>query len=250
MIIKNFDINQMDLKYLNKAEKVTSFNLETRDLITVNPARKNEIRYLFLRYFFPNLKANVFIPGNTITKNDFNSSVARLKTADRMMFDKMHNYKSGLSGIGPGEVTMFFIYDNAYLGGGSSKGVDVKLGSKGYEVKAIEVDSQNRAYGFFTGSAIDLSEYFAEMLKVAKSLNEPGSMQGIPLKKIRDKAPEQYKRIEEAYADYIYKEYFKGHEIVFINNNDGTIAGVKEVKPKDIGIESMTQSRIKPRVQL
>lgn len=250
MIIKGFDLNKMDIKYLNKAEKVTSFNLNTKDLTTVNPARKNEIRYLFLRYFFPTLKSNVFISSNSITKNDFNSSVAKLKAVDKFMFDKLHNYKSGLSGIGPGEVTMFFVYDNAYLGGGTSKGVDIRLGSSSYEVKAIEVDAKNRARGFFTGSAIDFSEFFSEMVKVAKSVNEPATMQGIAIKKIREKAPDQVRVIEEAYADYIYNQYFKGHEIVFINNKDGTIAGVKEVKPKDITFDAFTQSRIKPRVQL
>lgn len=247
MNLGNIDVSKLDDKFLNRAEKVTSFNIQPDDFITVSPARKNEIRYLFLRYFFKNLKSSVFIKGNTISLNALNSSISKLKTADSMLFLKLHNYN--LKGVGPGEVTLYFIYDNAYLGGGASKGADIRLGNNAYEVKSVKTANGGKLfYNFYTGGTVDVSEYIADLLKIAKANGLSGTMQALSVSKTRDKDPAGVKKIEEAYAKRIYKEYFSLHETVFINSGTGVAEAVMEVLPNQIGIGEVTQGKIKPTV--
>lgn len=246
MFLGNIKVDKLDEKFLNRAEKVTSFNIQTSDFITVNPVRKNEIRYLFLRYFYPRLNSNVFIKSNTITKQDLNSSINKLKSADSLLFLKMHNYN--LKGIGPGEVTVYFIYDNAYLGGGTSKGADINIGSHAYEVKAVKVNSGGIFYNFYTGGTVDISEYIADILALAKANGITGTMQAVSAAKTREADPVKFKKIEEAYAKKIYDEYFSLHDTIFINSSTGVAEAVMSVLPKQIGIGEITQGKIKPTV--
>ena len=246
MFIGNIKVDKLDEKFLNRAEKVTSFNIGTSDFITVSPARKNEIRYLFLRYFFSKLKSNVFIKGNIITKEALNTSINKLKAADSLLFLKLHKYN--LKGIGPGEVTVYFIYDNAYLGGESSKGADIKIGSNSYEVKSVKVTAGGSYDGFFTGGTVDVSEYIADVLKIAKANGLSGNMQEVSVSKTKAADPVKFKNIEQAYAKRVYDEYFSLHDTIFINSKTGVAEAVMPVLPKNIGISSITQGKIKPLI--
>jgi hypothetical protein len=71
---------------------------------------------------------------------------------------------------------------------------------------------------------------------------------------IKQKAPNDYETIEQQYAKITYDNYFKNHEIIFINNASGAklgnIEAIKQVTLKDIIIERVTSGTIKPRIKL
>ena len=236
-----------DMSYLKTAEKVTSFNVKATDFSTLK--YKKEIQYLFNKYFFPKFNLDSTIKSTNLDKNQLNSLISRLKGMGNDMFMKMHNYN--LKGIGPGEVTIFFLMDHAYLGGGSSAGADIVIGNNKYEVKAIKVSSDKKAYNFYTGGTVIVNDIIEDMLKIAKANSKPGNPNAISgLGDLKKLDPANYERIERKYAKRAYDDYFQYHKTIFINNNTGFIESIKLVKESDIEIGEITAGRIKPKVVL
>jgi hypothetical protein len=244
--------DDLDLEFLRRAERVTSFNISTKDFETLS--YKKEIQHLINKHFFP--KFDLSKTFSNVDKNRLNKIISELKAEDFRMFSRLHNYN--LKGVGPGEATLFFLIDNAHLGGGSSAGVDLVVGSKKYEVKAVQVNRQNVASDFKLGGTVNLSDIMQDMIKLSSESGVSSSRTEIKktsIEKLRNdpKYRKKFEEIERKYQERAY-QYFKDHEVIFINNSKtkkmGDIESIKKVKREDIMIERLTSGTIKPMVQL
>ena len=74
------------------------------------------------------------------------------------------------------------------------------------------------------------------------------------IKKLKELAPREFNKINDAYRNVAYKNYFSLHPIIFMYNtgkrNIGKVIAVKNIQLKDIDIHSVTSGTIKPMVQL
>lgn len=242
---------KLDTEYLIKAERLTSFNIDTKDFESLE--RKSEIQHLFNKHFFPKFRLSKTIKQD-VSKDKLNHLISLLKNEDVQMFKRMHNYN--LSGIGPGEVTLFFLIDDAHLGGGSSAGIDLIIGSDKYEVKAVNISKEKMAKDFKLGGTFSLAPIIEGIkeLQIQNNIKPTSEVCVSKIRKLREISPNRFKKIEKGYRALAYNNYFKNHEIIFINNSPssklGEIVGIKRVKKKDIFIERVTSGTVKPLVQL
>lgn len=245
----------MDLEFLKRAERVTSFNITTRDFESLQ--YKKEIQHLINKHFFPRFDLSKTL--DSVDKNDLNRLISQLKAEDARMFASLHSYN--LKGVGPGEATLFFLINNARLGGGASAGVDLVVGSEKFEVKAVQVTRSNDgpiAYDFKLGGTVRLDDIINRLVKLLNYYNISGSRTEIKKSDIQklknhDVGRIEFDAIEDSYKKRAY-EYFRGHKVIFINNSKtqkmGTIEAIKDVKLNDIMIERVTSGTIKPMVFL
>lgn len=238
----------MDHAFIKRATNITSFNLVTKDFETTK--YKEEIQHIFKMHFFPNFDLADTVDSVNVQK--LNSNIQKLKNENFELFKKMHSYN--LKGIGPGEVTLFFLINNAHLGGGSSGGVDLVVGSKKYEVKAVDVSPPGYASNFKLGGTFDLSDVIAGLLDLKRRVGAGGEgVNKAALEAIRRKYPEELNVLLKKFVDRSYDNYFKDHEIIFIQNstrNIGNILSVKKVKKEDISLDRVTSGVAKPLVRL
>src|SRR6056300_1831074 len=96
----NLNIKDLDSAFLQRAQKITSFNLSPADFITLN--HKSEIQYLFHTHFFPKFDLTKTLKGAPDV-NKLNQLIRALKSENAANFSAMHNYN--LKGVGPGETT-------------------------------------------------------------------------------------------------------------------------------------------------
>lgn len=240
------------LKYdfIRKAERVTSFNIKAADFQTMT--YKKELQHLFNKHFFPDFDLSSTI--STVDESKLNKLISDLKLSSNEMFVKLHAYN--LKGIGPGEATLFFLIDTAVLGGGSSAGVDLIVNGTGYEVKAVKVSADRIASDFKLGGTVPLADIMTELNNLRETLKLGGSkteISGTITQAMRTKDPKRFAEIENKYAEAAY-QYFKQHEVIFINNAPGARLGrveaIKRVAKKDIMIERVTSGTVKPKIRL
>lgn len=239
----------MDLDFVRRAERVTSFNLNANDFTSLK--YKKEIQHLFQKHFFPSFDLNKTIRG--INMSTLNRLIDSLRTQDREMLGKLHSYP--LRGVGPGEATIFFLVNDAHLGGGSSAGLDIVTTTKGYEVKAVSVGRDGYASNFKLGGTFQISDLIdrIQKLKVAAGLGAGSEVNAGNIKDIKKKFPAEWANIEEEFKERTYQNYFRHHEIIFMYNTGpktGNIAAVKQVQKSDIILERVTSGTIKPKVKL
>lgn len=239
----------MDKTFINRALKQTTFNLAASDFQSTK--YKNEIQHIFQMYYFPSFELSKTL--DRVDKSRLNNLITELKRIDSGMFEKMHNYS--LKGIGPGEVTLYFLLNNAHLGGGSSRGVDLVDGSTPYEIKSVQVNqSENYAYNFKLGGTVPVSELILQFYDLAKHYKLSATKTEIKksvLQQLAKLDPKAYNRINDKYAEMGY-EYFKGHKTIFIHNKGprmGMIQEIMQVRKEDIKAEVVTSGTIKPMIQ-
>lgn len=238
----------MDLEFIAKAEKVASLNLSAADFQTLQ--HKKEIQYLFGKNFFPKFDLKKTIKSIDVVK--INALIKELKSIDNGLFQKLHSYN--LKGIGPGETTLFFLVDTAHLGGGSSAGVDLVAGSKKYEIKTVKVSKDRFVSDFKLGGTVPLSEIMTDLNTLREQMKLGGSkteMSGAIIAEMVSKNPAAYAEIEKSFRAKAY-EYFKNHEVIFINNgsNLGNIEAVAYIDADQIFIERVTSGTVKPKIKL
>ena len=241
--------NGLDLKFINRASKVTSFNLVSKDL--QNLRYKKEIQYLFNKNLFPEFNLNSTI--DLVDKDKLNILINELRLSNNFNF--LHNYN--LKGFGPGEITLYFLINTSYLGGGSSAGIDMFVEDKKYEIKAVSITKDGFAYNFKLGGNVPLSSTILSLINLTNYFKLEGNKTEIKssvLSKLKELDSSSFKKIEEEYAEIAYENYFKNHEIIFINNavssRLGLIESIKYVKKDDIFIERVTSGTVKPRIKL
>lgn len=242
----------LNMVFINNALKVSAFNISPNEFTSLK--YKKEIQYLFNMHFFPKFDITKTI--DVVDMGKLNTLITTLKNQNMDNFKKLHKYN--LKGIGPGEVTLYFLINNAKLGGGGSAGLDLIVGSKGYEVKAVSVSNDGTmAYDFKLGGTIALDEFKTELNKLRVKLDVRGSATEIApndLKAMKEKAPTEFNVIEQKFAKSAYDNYFSKHEVIFINNSKfskiGDIAAIKTVKQNEIFLYHVTSGTIKPKVKL
>tara|TARA_Y100000114_G_scaffold116115_1_gene110368 strand:+ start:194 stop:1000 length:807 start_codon:yes stop_codon:yes gene_type:complete len=254
------NIADLNTEFLKRAQKVTSFNLQTKDFESLQ--YKAEIQHLFNMHFFPDFDLDNTIKGD-IKMDVANKLIKQLKSEDKTNFNKLHYYN--LKGVGPGEATLYFLCDKAMLGGGASAGVDIIIAGKKYEVKAANYSKNTGTLtGFKLGGTVPLGDMVTKAVEMknmmglktqGKGQNEVNTSQ---IDAIRKKFPADWKKIEIQYGRAAAK-YFGNTPVIFINNNGsggrltadgGEIVTIKKVGFNDIQIHTITQGTIKPRVKV
>ena len=244
-------MTDLNMEFINNALKVSAFNISPTEFTKIN--HKKEIQYLFNMHFFPKFDITKTI--DVVDMGKLNTLITTLKSQNLENFKKLHKYN--LKGIGPGEMTLYFLINNARLGGGKSAGVDLIVGSKNYEVKAAKITPNGIAYGFKLGATFSLDDIKRDLNTLRIKSNSGGSASEISANKIKDmqqKYPTEYNAIESKFAKLSYDNYFKNHEVIFINNNDtpkvGNIEAIKKIMPNEISILEVTSGTIKPKIKL
>jgi len=256
------NVSELDAEFLKRAQKVTSFNLSSKDFISLK--YKKEIQHLFRTHLFPSFDLNNTISGQpTVTK--LNKLIKELKGISTKDFKYLHNYN--LKGVGPSEATLFFLLDKAHLGGGSSAGVDIVVDGKDYEVKAGNLPGEfggKEIIGFKLGGTVPLANMVKSALeirdsdpKIAAKGKEKTGVNGAQIKAItadRKLAPRWQKEVVLPYARAAAK-YLGKNPIIFMVNTTpkarfGEVAAIIKPKISDISIDVVTQGTIKPRVKI
>ena len=255
------NVADLDTEFLKRAQKITSFNLQAKDFESLT--YKSEIQHLFHMHFFPKFNLDKTIKGD-IKMSVANKLIKELQSENKNNFNKLHFYN--LKGVGPGEATLYFLCDQAILGGGGSAGVDVIISGKKYEVKAASYSKNtNTLTGFKLGGTVPLGDMVTKAVEMknqmglttkGKGQNEVNTTQ---IDAIRKKFPAEWKKIEIQYGR-VAEKYFGNTPVIFINNNNtngnlsatggGEIVTIKKVGFNDIQIHTITQGTIKPRVKI
>lgn len=252
--LEYFDLKKLDQDFIKDATKLTSFNVLTKHFESLK--YKKEIQHLFNVHFFPDFDLNKTL--KNIDKDKLNKLIAELKQQNSAMFDRLHQYNA--KGIGPGEITIYFLVNNAHLGGGSSAGVDViDIGGKKYETKAVNYsaggannESKPHVFHFKMGGTMDFSSLIAELLDLKTKSGGKSKGKEIAtsdMKKIKDNFPKEYERIENKYAEIAYKNYWRHHEVIFIRNKGkkiGDIIDITKVKQNQIKMQTYSSNSLKP----
>jgi hypothetical protein len=247
----------MDNNFIKRSTRVTAFNLTTSDF--TSNKYKAEIQNLYRQHMFGS-----FNPANalkTLNKRSYNSLVGVLKNDDKAQYEKLHNLQ--LKGIGPAEAVLYLLTKDGHLGGGSSAGVDLMVGSKKYEVKAVKWKSKAKkdyVADFKLGGNIpgmtqlesDIQRSFYEM----GYTSAPGApeIKGSLFQKFEMENPAIYKVFETRYQN-LAKVYFSDHDTVFIQTESnqpdfGEIISIQRVMASDIKMERYTSRSIKPLVKV
>ena len=253
------------MAFLQNAEQARTFNFKARDLETLD--YKVALQWLFKKHWFPKIDLNTFPDNVDIGK--INNLIKKLKSMNFKKFENMHQYI--LPGLGPGEVTLFFLVNNAMLGGGSSAGVDlIDVGGKKYEVKSAQISSDGYAQNFKLGGTLDFSKIMSNAMALKQKLAKDGyqvSGKNAFTRGDQVLARKHYQKewnaIESEFKRVAYNGYFKNHDIIFMKNNTsgskekrklsrdgGTIEHVGRVKLNDIELDQITSGTIKPRVKM
>ena len=256
------NIEDLDHDFLKRAQKVTSFNLSSSDFTTLR--YKKEIQHLFTTHLFSKFDLGSTISGQP-TVNKLNKLIKTLKGMNPKNFQALHNYN--LKGVGPAEATLYFLLDDAHLGGGSSKGVDIVVGGKNYEVKAGNLPSEfgfKEIIGFKLGGTVPLANMVKSALeirdsdpKIAAKGKEKTGVNGAQIKAImadRKLAARWKREVETPYAKAASK-YLGKNPIIFMVNTtpkakSGEVAAIIKPTISDISIDVVTQGTIKPRVKI
>lgn len=240
----------MDDAFLKRALKVTSFNLFAKDFESLD--HKEEIQHLFNVHFFSSGTPK-FITG-ALTETNLRAAINKLRVIDAGNFQSLHTYN--VKGVGPGEVTLYYLINKAHLGGGSSAGLDLVVGSKGYEIKAVDASPQGYVNNFKVGGTFSLADIIQRVaaLKKKAKLGAGAEINSGQLQKIYEKYPKELQSCYDDFATITYDNYFKNHDIIFLSNKNGggyqlgDVIRIMRVQKKDIRFERITSGTIKPRV--
>ena len=257
---QNMKVSDLDSEFMARATKVRSFDLRGADFESLK--FKAEIQHLYATYQFPGFDLET--TGKGLDVKRVNKAIDKLKSLDRGNFNALYDFQP--KGVGPVEALLYFLVDDAVLGGGTSAGIDIKVGGNNYEVKAAQLSGDKKfVYGFRLGGTVDVTKEVSSLVKLKKQLgfetkgkgqNEVNKTQ---LAAIQQKFPRDYKRAVDSYVTKAYR-YLSANPVIFFNNNRstggrltgaaGNLIAVKNVKKTDVMIDVVTQGGIKPKVKL
>lgn len=244
----------LDQNFIANATKITSFNLRAADLERLT--HKKEIQFLYSTYLFKGFDLNLLATGLNVNKA--NAAIAKLKSINKSGFDALYDFQP--KGVGPGESLLYFLIDDARLGGGGSAGVDVIIASRKYEVKAANLSGDKKSVtGFRLGGTVDVSTEVTAAVNLKENLGFSTQGKGkaevnrTQIRAIQKEYPKEWKSISDSYCDKAYK-YLSANPVIFFNNNKsaarGEIIAEKNVRKQDVQISEITQGGIKPRVTI
>jgi len=257
---------ELNMDFINKRSLSNEFKLVAKDLQSLE--YKNELRFLIARRYFPNLNISEVTLPKVTSAEDLNKSLNTLYAMNPAGFTDL--LEREISGLGPGEILLYFILDNVSLGGGSSAGVDIIDGTTPYEVKAVNRTTDGKLINFKLGGTVDISgvqsrimQLKAELLKFNPKIKE-GEKTGINNDHIKGFADKKFQKhakslgldmfedLEKEFQDIAYNGYFKNHPIIFLGNKaaskaeKGRIYNIIQVTKNQVGMYKVTSSTIKP----
>jgi len=243
---------ELNNEFIRKAMKVTSFNLAVKDFESLK--YKKEIQHIFGVNFFPKFDMKMVM--KRVDKTQINRVISQLRKENPNNFQNLFKYN--LKGVGPGEVMMYFLLEDAYLGGGTSAGVDLVIGSDKYEIKAVNYSPKGYVTNFKVGGTFSLAGIIKRTidLKVKLGLGAGSEVNLANLEQLKAQYPGEMKEIFDEYADVTYRNYFRNHDIIFVSNKRaggfqlGDIIDVKRIQKEQIQFERITSGTIKPRVTI
>ena len=244
------NLTNEDVRFLNRAEKVTSFNLTPQDFQSLD--YKTAIQYLFVRHFFPSFDTSKLSDG--VDMKTLNNHIDKLRSINKARLQLVHKYP--MKGFGPGEILLYFLVNDGHLGGGSSAGVDMitKSDFKKYEIKACNKSKDGFAYNFKLGGTFNTADLISEALRLKAKVKAVGEgVNSSAVKLIKETVPDEWKALEEKYRKRAYDNYFRSHEAIFMYNTTskmGSIFAIKQVRREEIFIDVITSGIIKPRIRL
>ena len=247
----------MDNDFIKRATRVTAFNLNSADFTTTK--YKKEIQHLYRQHMFGSFNPDDAL--KTLDKRKYNQLIDILKKDDKEQYDKLHNLQ--LKGVGPGEAVLYLLTKDGHLGGGSSAGIDLVVGSSKYEVKAVKWKSKvtkDYVADFKLGGNIpgmtqleaDLQRAFYEMGYT--STQGAPEIKGSLFALFKKENPGAYDVLEKRYQK-LAQSYFGSHNTVFIQTESnqpdfGEIISIQRVQASDIEMERYTSRSIKPIVKV
>lgn len=237
-------------QFVRRVTQIKVFNFEARDFLSLR--YKKQIQSIIGLNWFPGFDLNKKTL-KSLNVNSFNRAVSELRKESPEHLYRL--YYTKLTGMGPGEVLLYFLLNNARLGGSNSAGVDLIDGGKNYEIKAVKVNGKNQAYDFKIGGTAELAPIQTAFVQLATKYKVPGTTSEFNktnLTKLKQLAPTEYSELENRYIDAAYK-YFKGHDVIFMSGKTSTLGNIltiKKVKRSDISMERITSNTIKPLIQL
>lgn len=222
---------------------------------------KDAIRFLYMRY--GRIKElNDVQPSNRVDMNQLNTSIRILKRSNR--FNDI--YDANIKGVGPGEVLLYLLLNNSYLGGGKSAGADIFVDNIGYEIKAVKISAEtNIASDFRFGGTIDagiqrkiissledlVKQYNNKTNKTLKATSE--AINKLVIDEIkRSEFKNAFEKIEEQQFREFASSYFK-KPVIFIDNRNNSTKGIilysGEVLKDNIFIHRVTQGTVRPAIK-
>ena len=257
------DKTNLDFDFIRQAEKPTRFNIDVKDLI---PRLQNTIRYLYVKNFFPKFaKKDNFLKSFNAIK--INNAIKLLKQENKTQFSNMYQFDQ--SGIGPGELMLYFLIDGSSVGGGGSAGVDLIVGNKQYEAKSAEFDKgRNQVKGFKLGGTGELAPILAAAQRLKKKhdavVNPIGTMKRSnkiseinkqQMDKLKELEPKAWAQIEKNYSS-VAKTYFGTTNLVFMHSKRASGGKIGEIfasgiiNANKVFIDQITSNTIKPAINI
>lgn len=244
---------ELDAEFLNRAMVRTAFNLNAKDFESLK--YKKEIQHLFHLHFFPSLNLNKL--QDRVTPGGLAKAIKAVRDSNPRNFESL--YKYNIKGVGPGEVMLYFILNNAHLGGGSSAGLDLVDKAGDFEVKAVDYSATGKyVNNFKIGGTFSIADIMRGIqdLKRKAGLGQGSEVNSGDLAKIKAKYPTELAKFTNMFVERSYNNYFKAHKIIFLSNKRGggfqlgDLIALKQVRKQDIVMERITSGTIKPRVMI
>jgi len=234
----------MDIKFIKSVVKFPEPKIPFSYFESTD--KKLEIQFLYKLAMFPGIEHET-LKNTSLSENDkdaLNDLIGKLKNSNK--FDSVYKYQK--TGIGPGEVLMYYMLDNAKLGGQGSTG-DLIIGSNTYEIKAPLISATKRANQFQIGGTISSDVEVPESLKLIELYNKfyKSKVKEITVKqlsKFKQDDPKTYETWRKTFSQKVYKGYFSKHLMIFFDVKKGYIASIKKVQPKDIDVYRIMQRGI------
>lgn len=259
------DLNKLDKAFLAEAQKQYIFNLTSQDF--GSKTHKKEIQYLFNSNIFPKFDMNDAIDGVPRDAEQLNKLIRELKGYGNATFERIYKYP--MTGVGPGEIMLYFLLNDCTLGGGGSAGVDIKIRGKNFEVKSV-LNPQEENYsfvkGFKIGGTMNTSAMVSAALNIknqameAKDIDTNDEASGVSSKQIKQirKHPtwgRMWKEKVEGPYGKIAGRYMSANPVIFMINTSpkpklGEVVHFGAVEPENVFLDVVTQNVIKPVVRI
>lgn len=257
-------ISDLDAEFLKRAQRVTSFNLRSTDFTSLT--YKKEIQHLFHVHFFEDFDLDDTIKGQP-TVRKLNEAIKKLKSSNLRNFKALHAYN--LKGVGPGEATLYFLLDDAHLGGGSSAGVDLVVDGTNYEVKAGDYsaprgETKKFFKNFKLGGTEPLDKIVAESFKlrdanpeIKRLATERNGVSAGQIKAIladTKLGPQWRRKVEAPYKKIAHGYLTKENLICMINTTPAAQKGechyIGKPTLNQVMVDVVTQGTIKPKIAI
>lgn len=251
----NFQLDEYDIEYTKNIEGVKTLYIPGSDFIgTQGTKNKRAIQYLFLKHYFPKIvKPKELLDDINSTKvQSLNSLITRLKRSPR--FDMVYGYKP--SGIGPGEVLLYFLVTGSTLSGFKTGDLKDKS-NRSYEVKVGDPIGTEAIEDIRLANAKGLRETYNDLIKLQKKLgvvNTKESIEKSIVQQLRDKGGNEFTLIENEFKDRVV-EYFSNKQAVLMYGdkkkpNFATIAAIKTIRAQDVSLHRFTNGEFKAQINI